>query len=129
MSKLETLVRAVKSQWERHHYMVRRNVEKAKDLFIKGMNEFARIMVKLMIIGIIVNIIASSFYPEFPERFPTLYGWFDGCLQFGEFIVKAGIYGIYSLLTGHWNSFWAEYDAQFKELMNQASVWFSALKF
>lgn len=63
----------------------------------RGLDRVSRNVIRLMIIGIILNIVASL-YPEFSERFPIIYGWFDGWLQFGEFEVKAGLGCIYSFI-------------------------------
>lgn len=93
---------------------------------------FERIVInitRLMIIGVVVNIIASYFYPEFPERFPIIYGWFDGWLQLGELALKSAIGAIYSIFTGNFSEFWAEYTASCEEFWSQFVNWLSQIHF
>ena len=82
----------------------------------------------LAIIGVIVNII-SSVYPEFPNRFPTIYGWFDGWLQLVELAVKAALGFLYSLFTGNIKDFWGEYTAAFHLQLQNFLNWMSLIRF
>ena len=97
--------------------------------FGKVINRIALSVIRLMIIGVLVNIIASYFYPEFSSRFPVIYGWFDGWLQLGEFIYKTALGGIYSLFTGNFNEFTIEVSANLHELWLQFIEWLSQISF
>lgn len=96
---------------------------------VRRLSRFASNITTLMIIGVILNVVSSYFYPDFPERFPTIYGWFDGWLQFGEFIFTATLNVIYSFFTGHWSKFWTEYNEAFQELFHQFTNWLNTLHF
>ena len=84
---------------------------------------------RLILMGVIVNVIASYFYPEFPERFPIIYGWFDGWLQLGELALKAGLGGTYAFFTGNFGEFWAEYSNAVNEAIQQFYNWLSLIQF
>ena len=79
--------------------------------------------------GVIINVISNYFYPEFANRFPIIYGWFDGWLQLRELALKAGLGGIYAFLTGNFSEFWAEYSSYVKEAIQQFWNWLSLIKF
>lgn len=96
---------------------------------VRVMRDLGRNIVRLVTLGVLVNIVATSFYPEFPERFPVIYGWFDGWAQFGEFAVRAVLGGGYAFFTGNWNSFWAEYATAFHELLHQFTQWLATIHF
>lgn len=85
-------------------------------------------IVRLALIGIALNVI-SSFYPEFPNRFPTFYGWFDGWTQFVEFAIKTTLSGVYSLFTGNFSDFLNNSSAELQELLNQFITWLSNISF
>ncbi len=86
-------------------------------------------IMRFAMIGILLNIISSNFYPEFPSRFPIIYGWFDGWLQFLEFGAKAAVGTVYSFFTGNLSEFWPEYTASFDSLKYQFVTWLSLIHF
>lgn len=91
-----------------------------------------RFVIKMITAGIIINIIASSFYPELPIRFPVVYGLFDGCLQFGEFLFKIVIKVITLLVTFRWGELFSELGTateQFLQLLNQFLSWAASIHF
>lgn len=91
-----------------------------------------RFVFKMIMVGIIINIIASSFYPEFPSRFPVIYGLCDGCLQFGEFLLKIVIKVITLFVTLRWGELLGELGAatkQFMQLLHQFLSWTASIHF
>ena len=82
---------------------------------------------KLLLCGIFINVLASFFYPGFAEKFPAIYGWFDGWLQLGEFAVKSAFKFVYSLFTGHLPEFWKQNTEAFNLLWQQFVNWLAAL--
>ena len=125
MNWITTLINHLRNWWSTNHT----EVEQGIDNFWRGFDRISRNITRLMIIGVILNVIVAYFYPEFPERFPAIYGWFDGWLQLGEFAIKAALNGIYSLFTGHWNEFWTEYNEAFRELWQQFVNWLGTIHF
>ena len=123
------LMTRIRTWWNNNHTNIEHDVEQETRRFVRGINRIADNIARLIIIGVIINVIASYFYPEFLERFPVIYGWFDGWLQLGEFAVKAGFAGIYALFTGHWSEFWAEYSSATTELIQQFVNWLGTLHF
>jgi len=61
---------------------------------------------RLMLIVILID----YFYTAFPERFQTIYGWFDEWLQFGEFSIRTTIQLMFPPFTSQSIEFWAEYN-------------------
>lgn len=114
-----------------HNYWTTRNIT-MHDV-IDGVSDFIdRICsncVRLMVIGIILNIVSAHFYPEFAERFPILYGWFDGWLQLGEFAIKAALGTINAIFTGTWSDFYASYNVAFQEMWAQFVNWVGQIHF
>ena len=91
--------------------------------------QLGRFVARCMAIGIIFNIIANYFWPEFPSRFPILYGWFDGWLTFGEYVYKVTIGGLYAMFTGNWTSFKLEASKELARLWSQFCSWAAMIKF
>ena len=73
---------ALRNWWDEHEVQI---FQKRIDDFFERLG---RNIARLVVIGILLNIISAYFWPELPERIPTIYSWFDGWLQFGEFAVK-----------------------------------------
>lgn len=115
----------IRGRWKRQD-------EKLKDISKKIdpiLRKLTRFIGRMIIIGIICNIIASSLWPEFPKEHPAIFGWFDGWLQFGEFLYKAFFKGIYAIFTGNFKGFIIEFAEEAKELFHQFVNWLSMLKF
>lgn len=110
-------------------YNNRRGIQDIVIGFNRIMVRLADSGIRLMIIGIIINAVSTHFYPEFPERFPILYQWFDGWLQFGEFVFKGALGTIYSIFTGNIKEFFPKYQEAFWDLWNQAMHWLSTITF
>lgn len=94
-----------------------------------GINRF---VFKMVVAGLVINIIASSFYPELPNRFPIVYGLFDGCLQFAEFLYRLVFRLLYLILTLKLVEIPSELGAataQFWALLNQLSSWLASIHF
>lgn len=92
----------------------------------------SRCVCKMVMAGIIINIIADSFYPELPSRFPIIYGLCDGCLQFGEFLFRLVIRVIYLIVTLKWGKLFLELGAattEFGALLAQLSNWIASIHF
>ena len=115
----------IRNWWYNH----RTDVELAVLDFWEGFDRISHNITRFMVIGVILNIVVSKLYPEFSQRFPVIYGWFDGWLQLGEFVLKGALGGIYSFFTGNFNEFWTKYDLAFQELLHQFSSWLSTLSF
>lgn len=124
-----TQLNRIRSWWSDNYEQIEENVEQWVRRLNMCFDSLARHITILMITGVIFNIVSSYFYPEFPEKIPIIYGWFDGWLQFGEFAFKAILGGIYSFFTGHWSEFWAEYNEAYQELFQQFANWLSNIHF
>lgn len=120
---------STKIWWSNNYQQIKVKVKQWAKKLDSGFEKFAKIVNRLIIIGVILNIVASYFCPEFPERFPIIYGWFDGWLQLGEFAFKATLNGIYALFTGHWSEFWTKYNLAFQQLLQQFINWLSNIHF
>lgn len=114
------------NRWNNNHATAR--LAMADGTIRRRINRIAENIGRLILMGVIVNIIAS-YYPEFPERFPTIYGWFDGWLQLGELALKAGLGSIYSFFTGSFGEFWVEYKNAVNEAIRQFYNWLSLIHF
>lgn len=97
--------------------------------FFQWIDRISRNIGRLILMGVIINVISNYFYPEFPTRFPIIYGWFDGWLQLGELAIKAGLGFIYSFFTGNLNEFWSKYSTAVNEAIQQFVNWLSLIHF
>ena len=121
MNLIRQHIQNLRNWWNNNH----KNIIPAID---RGITRIGNNIVRLMAIGIILNIV-SVIYPEFPERFPVIYSWFDGWLQLGEFAIKGSLGIIYSFFTGNLAEFWGEYTSEFNALWQQFVTWLSSLHF
>lgn len=102
------------------------NFERKLDQIFRGIIKNTSMWI---IFGVVVNIITYNLYPEFSERFPAIYGWYDGWLQFGEFCFKTVLNFLYSLFTWNLKDFWFDFNIALKDLFNQFINWLSMLHF
>lgn len=76
----------------------------------------------MALIGIMLRIIATNFYPEFPNDFPYIYFWFNWGLELFETLLQfsLGLIGsIFKLnLFGYFQLHWNEIVEVFKKLFN-----------
>lgn len=124
-----TQVSRIRNWWTDNREHVIHEVRQASERLGIEFDIIITNITRLMIIGIILNVVAVYFYPDFPEKFPVIYGWFNSWLQFGEFAIKAAFSGIYALFTGNWSEFWTEYTEAFREALQYSKEWMSALSF
>ena len=129
MNWLMTQINRIRTWWNNNHATVEQDVLDATRRFARGMDRIVRNIDRLILMGVIVNVIASYFYPEFPERFPIIYGWFDGWLRLGELALKAGLGTIYAVFTGNFSEFWTEYSGAVNEAIQQFLNWLSLIHF
>ena len=98
-------------------------------IFRRGMRiirRIGRVITAAIIYGILINVVANHFYPDFYSRFPAIYGIYDGCLQAAEFILKSAFRVAYSLFDWSSNG-WKETANEFKGLISQFVSWISSL--
>ena len=60
---------------------VERNMDRLFDSIEVFAVRFGRNVGQMALIGIVMHIIAAHFWPEMPDKIPTIYSWFDGWLQ------------------------------------------------
>lgn len=131
-SKSTSTTTSTSNSGTRTHTATRISFEDIRRVLIGLWNFFDRIgtgIIRCMIIGLILNIVAKNFYPELTERFPIIYGWFDGCMQLGEFAVKSALGWLYALFHGEGSNFYHEISTNFEELLNQFATWLSMIHF
>ena len=87
-----------------------------------------RVIGKMMLVGIFMNVLCY-FYPELPEKIPTIYAIGNGGIVVAEFMVKAGINCLCTIKTGNWMAFESAIDVQLGEMLNQLAAWLTALQF
>lgn len=122
MNWLRNCVRRIRTWWNNNHNNI-------VPTLVRGIDRIVNNIVRLIVIGIILNVVSAYFYPDFPERFPTIYAWFDGWVQLGEFAIKASLSFIYSFFTGNLTEFWTEYTDAFNTLWQQFTTWLGSLHF
>ena len=69
------------------------------DRVARGFEHIGAMLVRAIIIGIILNIIAGHFWTELPEKMPTMYAFWNGALELGEFMYRNGFRAIVALFT------------------------------
>lgn len=94
-----------------------------------GLRRFCRFVERAIVVGLVLNIIASHFWPELPERIPAIYGFFDAWLQIAEFAYKVIFKGIHALFTGQSVEFTNEAILTVKEFFIQLLGWMGSIKF
>ena len=90
--------------------------------------KLVKIDITFLIIGIFINAIICKIFPEFPDGFPVVYGWFDGCVQLNLFFVKEAVNGIYAIFEGNWKGFRLEFHQTFHEMVIQFVEWVNNIK-
>lgn len=122
-------INRIKKWWKGNCTDIKHCVNAVAKKNIKWVRRIARFTCRMILIGVIINVISNCFYPEFIDRFPAIYGWFDGWVQFGEFTIKSWLAGTYALFTGNGYEFWIEYNEALWELVHQLGDWLSSLSF
>lgn len=105
-------------------------VERNMDRVFAHIDEFAvrfgRNVGRMALIGILMHV-AAYFWPEMPEKIPTIYGWFDGWLQFAEYFYRCALKGMYSLFTGNFPEFMQQYSTELQEMWHMFLDWLQSL--
>ena len=125
MNWLSTQLNRLRTWWTTNHEQVGKTLSRGYRRTGRFLNRLARNISRILLIGVILNVV----YPEFADRFPALYGWFDGWLQFAEFAIKAVFGSISALLAGKFPEFWCEYTNAFQQLFQQFVDWIGSLHF
>ena len=129
MNWLMTQINRIRTWWNTNHANIEQDVIEGTRRIGRGMDRISRNIGRLILMGVIINVISNYFYPEFATRFPIIYGWFDGWLQLGEIALKAGLGGIYAFFTGNFSEFWSEYSSAVNEAIQQFVNWLSMIHF
>lgn len=108
-------------------------VKKMKTSFLEWIdmlpNRLATGILRGIVIGILLNVIASYFWPELPETIPTIYEFFNGFVIVGEFIYKTALGGLAAIFNGTIIEFGNTMMAEIGELWNTFVTWISAISF
>lgn len=80
-----------------------------------------------VIIGLILNVIASTIMPELPSKCPVLFGFFDGAIQFAEYSFKMAFGLLGDIIKGHPIEGWNEAIEATKALLDQFMNWLATL--
>ena len=125
ITRIQTLLNQARNYLTNHSTTVHNVIVGSIDFI----DRIAHTAIRLMITGLILNIVSTHFYPEFADRFPILYGWFDGWLQFGEFAVKGTLGAVNAIFTGTWSDFFSSYEAALQEMWAQFVNWLGQITF
>lgn len=105
--------------------------ERNMDRVFQRIDEFAvrfgRNVGRMALIGIVMHIIAAYFWPEMPDKIPTIYSWFDGWLQFAEFSYRCTLKGVYSLFTGNFPTFTQQYSEEMRQMWQMFVDWLQSM--
>ena len=74
MNWITTQINRLKNWWNNNHAIVRQEVAEGTRRAFRRIDRIVGNIGRLILMGVIINVIASYFYPEFPERFPIIYG-------------------------------------------------------
>ncbi len=110
------------------YYANRHKIIKGLDELGKTCFKLAKILVTSVFIGILLNV-ASYFFPELPEKIPTIYAFYNGCIVLGEFSVKLSLRFIYLTLTGNQDSWFNEASLAWGDIWKQFIEWLSHIRF
>lgn len=86
-----------------------------------------RNIARMAVIGILLHIVASYFWPELPDQIPTIYGWFDGWMRFAEFAYRCALKGVFSIFTGNFPEFMNQYGSELSMMWQQFLDWLQNL--
>lgn len=91
--------------------------------------EFVEALTCAILIGIMLNIISASIYPEFPTKFPTIFGFYDQWAQFGEILFKSIIKFVDAIFRGNFSGFAEEFSQAITEWFSQFLNWVETLAY
>lgn len=101
--------------------------------FWKRLRTFPDRLANAIVLGavtaIVLNVIAKFFWPELPEKIPTIYEFFDGFMAVGEFFFKTAIGGIASIFNGTFLEFCDSITAEMHEMWKAFCSWVLSIKF
>lgn len=92
------------------------------------LKRLGRLITLSIIFGILLNV-AIYFWPQLPEKIPTIYGFYNGVLELVEFSLKT-VFGLFaSLFNGTFFEFSENMFTEIGELWNAFWSWCSSLTF
>lgn len=119
-------------RWERQHATGLRRIDAAIDILAWLLNWMVDFFARMIVIAIVMNVIANAFWPELPEKIPTLYQFFNGSLVFVEWVYKNALGGLYAIFSGGLSGllqFGAESERELGNLIEMMLHWFSEIHF
>ena len=125
---ISAMVNNIRNWWNTNRQQIRQDLRDSFRRLDRFFDRLSRGILRMMVVSLVLKV-ASYFCPELPKRIPTIYGWCDGFLQFGEFALRTVLGSLYSLFTGNFKEFWSEYNEAFKELLQQLTTWLSTIRF
>lgn len=115
----------VRNWWSNNQQHIGTEAKNLGRRLIRGFDRVIRNISLLILTGLIFNLVN----PDFSQKFPTIFGWFNGWAEFGEFAIKAALKGLYATFTGGWKEFWPEYTQAVDEIFQSFVDWVRSLSF
>lgn len=119
-------------RWEERHATGLGRIDAAIDILAWLLNWIAGFFTRMIVIAIIMNVIANAFWPELPEKIPTVYQFFNGSLVLIEWVYKNALGGLYAIFSGGLSGvrqFGAESEMELGKLIETMVHWFSGIHF
>lgn len=128
MRKLTNVALGIGNFWRKRQRTIKQTLLWIWRVIKNIVRKLIKIDIMFFITGIIINSIICKLFPEFPDGFPVLYGWFDGWVQFNLFIIKSTVNGVYAIYTGNWKEFWEQLAKTFQEMIAQFVNWVNNIR-
>lgn len=124
---------SVKAKTASHVALAKEKFTKVKPAILAWLDKLpdrlGHAILRGLVIAIILNVIANTFWPELPETIPTVYGFFNGFLTVAEFLYKTALAGLYALFHGTFFEFGNSMMSEIGEMWNTFCAWISTIAF
>lgn len=101
-------------------------------IFVHIMERIFGFLVRLTVMAIILNAIASSFWPELPDKMPVIYGFCNGGLQAIEYCYRLTFGFLGKLFSGDFEALrehFTQAGPEMTRLLGQVVDWMASLHF
>lgn len=109
--------------WHKNENSIRLTISN----FFVWLDRFENNIARLAAVGFLLCIV-GHFCPELPERYPAIFGWFQGWLRFVEVAYEFTLRFIYTIISGEsLVEFYTESQNITRQLIDEFVIWLSTL--
>lgn len=115
--------------WNEHQVNIKNGFSNNYHRIDRWFTRLSANITRWVIIGIIINIIVATIFPDFLSKYPAIYGWFNFWADFGNICIEITLKAFYAIFSKEYTimQFWSEYTPIIQEFFKNFAMWVTSL--